>query len=70
MSQAPDEVVELADRRSAAREERDFASADALRDEIAALGWVVADVPDGYTLAPRPPFEVFRGLADLPDRSS
>jgi len=70
VSQAPDEVVELADRRSAAREERDFASADALRDEIAALGWVVADVPDGYTLAPRPPFEVLRGLADLPDRSS
>ena len=70
MTEPPSEVVELADRRSEARAARDFASADVLRDEIANLGWVVADVPDGYTLAPRPPFDVLRGLADLPDRSA
>jgi cysteinyl-tRNA synthetase len=51
---APPEVVELAERRVRAREQRDFAGADSLRDEIAALGWAVRDVsePPGYQLVP------------------
>ena len=48
--EAPAEVVELAEARAAAREARDFAESDRLRDEIAAAGWVVRDVPDGWEL--------------------
>jgi cysteinyl-tRNA synthetase len=37
----------LVDRRDAARAARDWAAADAARDELAAAGWVVEDTPDG-----------------------
>jgi cysteinyl-tRNA synthetase len=50
---APEEVQALADLREEARAERDYASADRLRDEILARGWVVRDVADGYELLPR-----------------
>jgi cysteinyl-tRNA synthetase len=50
-AEAPPEVAELADRRSRARVERDFATADRLRDELAALGWQMRDEPGGgFTL--------------------
>ena len=39
----------LAERQSA-RAARDFATADARRDELAALGWVVRDTPEGPVL--------------------
>jgi cysteinyl-tRNA synthetase len=51
--QAPPEVVELAGRRQAAREARDFAEADRLRADIEAAGWEARDDPDGYRLVPR-----------------
>jgi cysteinyl-tRNA synthetase len=49
-AEAPQEVVELADRRAGARAARDFEAADRLRDELAALGWVMRDRPDGFDL--------------------
>jgi hypothetical protein len=61
----PDEVTDLARQRVQARAARDFAAADALRDRIAALGFVVTDTPDGFALAPRPPFEVHASPAAL-----
>jgi cysteinyl-tRNA synthetase len=48
----PDAVRRLVDARSDAREGRDWARADALRDELAALGWEVQDGPDGSTARP------------------
>ena len=50
---APAEVVELAARRQAARESRDFDEADRLRHELEAAGWEARDEPDGYRLVPR-----------------
>jgi cysteinyl-tRNA synthetase len=50
---APPEVVDLADRRAAARDRRDFSSADRLRDELAAAGWEMRDEAGGYRLVPR-----------------
>jgi hypothetical protein len=47
VTEPPAAVEELARRRSAARAERDYAAADALRDEIADAGWSVEDRPDG-----------------------
>ena len=43
----------LAEERQAARAARDFARADALRDQIAAAGFVVRDAGDGFELVPR-----------------
>lgn len=67
---APPEVQALAEERAAARAARDFAGADRLRDEIAALGWVVKDTPSGFELAAKPPYDVLASVADLPDRSA
>jgi len=49
---APAEVVELAERRAAAREQRDFAAADRLRDELRSRGWEVRDGAAGPELIP------------------
>ncbi len=48
---APADVRELAGR-VAARQAKDFAAADALRDQIRELGWIVTDAPGGYALSP------------------
>lgn len=49
-AEAPAEVKALAERRWAAKQAKDFASADALRKEIAAVGWTMLDRKDGYSL--------------------
>ena len=48
----PPEAMELAERRGAAREARDWAEADRLRDELRAMGWEVRDGPQGPELVP------------------
>lgn len=48
----PDAVRRLLDERSAAREARDWTRADALRDELAGLGWEAQDGPSGSTARP------------------
>ncbi|MCW3006553.1 MAG: cysteinyl-tRNA synthetase [Solirubrobacterales bacterium] len=54
VAQAPPEVVALAQARLEARGARDFGRADALRDEIAAAGWLLRDSADGFELTPAP----------------
>ena len=49
---APDAVRELAEQRERARGERDFLTADRLREQIAARGWEVRDGPAGFELLP------------------
>ena len=56
MGNGPDLTRLLADRQ-AARERRDFARADAIRDELRQAGWLVRDTPDGPELDPAPPYE-------------
>ena len=51
----PPEALALLERREAARAARDFAVADALRDELAAAGWEVRDGPGGAELVSRAP---------------
>ena len=48
----PAEAVALMQEREAARAAKDFARADAIRDELKALGWVVQDLADGPELQP------------------
>jgi cysteinyl-tRNA synthetase len=51
--EAPDEIVELAERRTKARSASDFAEADRLRGELEAAGWEVRDDADGFRLVRR-----------------
>src|SRR5579862_4478953 len=51
--EAPAEIAGLAERRVAARAQRDFELADRLRGEIEAAGWEMRDAPDGYKLVRR-----------------
>jgi cysteinyl-tRNA synthetase len=55
----PEEVRRLLAERAGAREERDWSRADALRDELAAMGWEVQDGAGGSTARPI--------LADVPE---
>ena len=50
---APEDVVELAERRRAARSAGEFEEADRLRDQIDAAGWEVRDVESGFQLVPK-----------------
>ncbi|KXK49624.1 MAG: cysteinyl-tRNA synthetase, partial [Chlorobi bacterium OLB5] len=43
----PAEIMELVEKRIAAKKARDFKKADSLRDELKALGWEVLDKKDG-----------------------
>lgn len=49
-SKPPPEVIALVEQREAARQRQDWAAADALRDQIEALGWRILDTPDGPAL--------------------
>ena len=64
----PVEVARLLQERSAARAARDWPSADALRDQIRALGWEPVDSPDGSSARPAtpPPTDELPSLLDEP----
>ena len=48
----PPEVLSLFKAREAARASQDWTKADSLRDQVAALGWLIKDTPEGSQLAP------------------
>jgi GT2 family glycosyltransferase len=66
MAQSTPEVQDLVAQRQAARERRDFARADAIRDELRQAGWLVRDTPDGPELAKAPPYETVDPAATAP----
>ena len=43
----PEEIMQLVQRRAEARKAKDFAQADALRDEIAAKGFIIEETRQG-----------------------
>ncbi len=51
----PPEVERLIEERAAARAERDFETADTIRERIRAMGWEVVDLPDGSMARPSLP---------------
>ncbi|HEX2853831.1 MAG TPA: cysteine--tRNA ligase [Opitutaceae bacterium] len=51
-AEIPSNITALAEKRWAAKQAKDFASADAMRREIAAAGWSMLDRKDGYSLEP------------------
>ncbi|MGB1873463.1 MAG: cysteine--tRNA ligase [Akkermansiaceae bacterium] len=50
-SDIPADVKELADQRWQAKQNKDWAASDQLRDELASMGWTIKDIPDGYELS-------------------
>jgi cysteinyl-tRNA synthetase len=73
MTEPDPEVRDLLDQRLAARERRDFATADAIRDQLRQAGWLVRDTTDGPVLDPVPPYQTVDPAAlasrwDEPDR--
>ncbi len=65
MTQAPENIVELAQQRQLARANKDFALSDSLRDDISSLGWLIKDTPDSFVLAPAPPFVQYPNVQQL-----
>ncbi|MFC7381666.1 glycosyltransferase family A protein [Sphaerisporangium rhizosphaerae] len=65
MTEPPNHVYGLAEQRAKARAERDFAAADALRQEIEDAGWLVRDEAGGFELTPKP-FKVWPTVASIP----
>src|SRR6266542_3668649 len=56
-SSPPPSVLDLVSERQAARERRDFARADALRDQVRAAGWLIRDTAAGADLVEAPEWE-------------
>jgi cysteinyl-tRNA synthetase len=52
-AEADEGARKLMEEREAARAEKDFERADAIRDQLAALGWEVRDSADGAKLVPK-----------------
>jgi cysteinyl-tRNA synthetase len=48
--EAPAHLVALMEERTEARNAKDFACADAIRDELTAEGWTIEDTPKGPRL--------------------
>ncbi len=47
----PAEVIAVAEQRAVARQNKDWAMSDKLRDELLSLGYIVKDSKDGYSLS-------------------
>ncbi|MBN2641756.1 MAG: hypothetical protein JXR78_08895, partial [Victivallales bacterium] len=46
--EVPAGIMALAEKRQEARQNKDFAAADALRDELKEQGWFIEDNPGGW----------------------
>ena len=49
-SDIPENIIALAEERLKARQQKNWAESDRLRDEIAKNGYLIKDAKDGYTL--------------------
>ncbi len=49
--EVPAEVIAIAEKRAVARQNKDWAMSDKLRDELLGLGYIVKDSKDGYSLS-------------------
>lgn len=49
----PEEIQKMAEERLAAKQSKDWAAADRLRDEIGEAGWELKDTKEGYELCPK-----------------
>ena len=52
IAEAPENVKDLAERRWKAKQDKDWAESDRLRDEINSHGWIIKDDKKGFKLEP------------------
>ena len=50
-NEIPQEILDLVEERAAARKAKDFAKADALRDQITAMGYIVEETRQGTKIS-------------------
>jgi cysteinyl-tRNA synthetase len=50
--EAPPEIAQMAQQRWAAKQDKNWAEADRLRDALAAAGWMIKDSAEGYKVEP------------------
>jgi len=62
---APEDVVELGRKRLAARAAKNWVEADQLRDQIAARGFEIFDVGDGFEFSLRSPFPIMDRIGQI-----
>jgi len=62
----PQSVLDLVSERQAARERREFARADALRDQVRAAGWLIRDTAVGAEVVQAPDWEPLDPAAATP----
>jgi glycosyltransferase involved in cell wall biosynthesis len=65
-SSPPQPVLDLVAERQAARQRRDFARADAIRDQVRAAGWLIRDTAAGAELVEAPEWEPLDPAAAAP----
>jgi hypothetical protein len=65
MTTVPENVIELARQRLAARAEKNFALSDSLRDQILHHGFEVLDTQGGFSFRAKNPFPVYERIGDL-----
>ena len=49
-AEIPQDIIEKAEKMQLARKEKDYATADAIRNELASLGYIVKNTKDGYEI--------------------
>ncbi|MBO5926006.1 MAG: cysteine--tRNA ligase, partial [Clostridia bacterium] len=49
-AEIPSEIIEKAEKMQLARKDKDYATADAIRNELSALGYTVKNTKDGYEI--------------------
>ena len=49
----PKEILDLAEDRLHAKQSKDYAKADALRDALLSQGWIIKDTAEGFELEPK-----------------
>ncbi len=65
VTSVPENVIELARARQAARTEKNFALSDQLRDQILTQGFEVLDIDAGFSFRAKNPFPVYERIGDL-----
>jgi hypothetical protein len=61
----PDEIWKLGEKRKLARESRDFAEADRIRDELLSLGWEIIDISGRFELKQKSRYASVENISSL-----
>ena len=52
VSDVPADILQMAEQRWAAKQDKNWEESDRLRDQLATAGWTIKDTADGYEVEP------------------